>query len=357
MTICSCIKTDGKRCTRVISTKAGDNPLYCWQHQKCKNIEAIKTETVVKPRAIPIATLPKSVPIETVPKPVPIMTVPKPIPIISTSPLVSNTIKKIKNLAGKDNIVLILGASANEAHIRQYQAENGDKTIVGITDEELLGENKNSAHTLVLNFNKMSDMIQLLPLKNKINRVIFDYSTFKFATWDPEILSLFREILKPGGQLIIDCCNFGGAKFKMNYMDGKANLDPSCYIKGSPNVNKRSFNKNDPWYYEFFYYDYCEPSKRPFYSYDTEAAIFDYPSNLSKIINNITDFKEREELRKQAHLDYDHSLNTLLLGHAMNANEKYLEAAGFNVEKIYGQPYPIISSQGLQIADYLIATK
>jgi hypothetical protein len=35
MVQCQCIKTDGKKCTREVSTKAGDNHMYCWQHQKC----------------------------------------------------------------------------------------------------------------------------------------------------------------------------------------------------------------------------------------------------------------------------------------------------------------------------------
>jgi hypothetical protein len=35
MTRCICYKSDGSQCTRETSTKAGQNPLYCWQHQKC----------------------------------------------------------------------------------------------------------------------------------------------------------------------------------------------------------------------------------------------------------------------------------------------------------------------------------
>jgi len=34
MTRCQCIKVDGKQCTRDAKT----NSVYCWQHQKCKNI-------------------------------------------------------------------------------------------------------------------------------------------------------------------------------------------------------------------------------------------------------------------------------------------------------------------------------
>lgn len=36
MVQCQCIKTDGKKCTREVSTKVGDNHMYCWQHQKCQ---------------------------------------------------------------------------------------------------------------------------------------------------------------------------------------------------------------------------------------------------------------------------------------------------------------------------------
>jgi hypothetical protein len=38
MVQCQCLKGDGKQCTRDASVKPGDNPHFCWQHQKCKNV-------------------------------------------------------------------------------------------------------------------------------------------------------------------------------------------------------------------------------------------------------------------------------------------------------------------------------
>jgi hypothetical protein len=37
---CSCIKSDGKQCTRNASKKDGHNQSFCWQHQKCTNIKS-----------------------------------------------------------------------------------------------------------------------------------------------------------------------------------------------------------------------------------------------------------------------------------------------------------------------------
>lgn len=37
MSVCQSLKIDGTKCTRGISTKVGDNPLYCWQHQNNNN--------------------------------------------------------------------------------------------------------------------------------------------------------------------------------------------------------------------------------------------------------------------------------------------------------------------------------
>ena len=35
MSQCQCLKSDGQRCTREISTKSGNNNnKFCWQHQK-----------------------------------------------------------------------------------------------------------------------------------------------------------------------------------------------------------------------------------------------------------------------------------------------------------------------------------
>ena len=36
MVKCQCLKTDNQPCTRDASTQLGNNPMYCWQHQKCQ---------------------------------------------------------------------------------------------------------------------------------------------------------------------------------------------------------------------------------------------------------------------------------------------------------------------------------
>ena len=63
MTKCSCLKPDGKQCTRVASTKSGHNPLFCWQHQKCAGtiagapiVKATKIETAPIVKATKIYT-------------------------------------------------------------------------------------------------------------------------------------------------------------------------------------------------------------------------------------------------------------------------------------------------------------
>jgi hypothetical protein len=33
---CQCLTNCGTQCNKTASTKAGQNPLYCWQHQKCQ---------------------------------------------------------------------------------------------------------------------------------------------------------------------------------------------------------------------------------------------------------------------------------------------------------------------------------
>jgi len=35
---CNCLTTSGQQCVRDASTKQGDNPQFCWQHQKCSKI-------------------------------------------------------------------------------------------------------------------------------------------------------------------------------------------------------------------------------------------------------------------------------------------------------------------------------
>ena len=53
MTRCQCQKHDGYQCTRDSSTKKGDNPLFCWQHQNCK--KSIETQKVKQLGETPIA--------------------------------------------------------------------------------------------------------------------------------------------------------------------------------------------------------------------------------------------------------------------------------------------------------------
>jgi len=41
---CQCMTSEGKPCTRNGSLEPGENPLFCWQHQKCKNL--LKSEII-----------------------------------------------------------------------------------------------------------------------------------------------------------------------------------------------------------------------------------------------------------------------------------------------------------------------
>lgn len=348
MTICLCLKADSHRCTRIASTKAGTNTLYCWQHQKCANPAEHK---VPHTRAKEVVTsLPRPIP--------PAKAAPKRSTEVVGSATVpmerkSNTLKKIQKLAKLDNLTIILGASAEEKHIKNYQEEHPNEIVIGITESNQMGESAGNDRTLIMDFNQISDIDQLLPLAGKVDKVIFDYSTFKFARWNPKILTLFETIMKHGAQLIIDCCNFGGIKFAENYMDGNPPIDPKCYT--DPNaVEKRHFNMTEPWYYNLFYYYYCKSSDRPFNKPGTDDAIF---AAINKITNNIPDAKERLAITTQARKDYEWSLGNLLLGHSMKANKDILELVGFSVEQFYEKPYPLVSSNGPQISDFLIATK
>ena len=54
MAICQCLKANGQPCEREASKKKGDNPLFCWQHQKCTNLKVtekipIKSKTNLIP--------------------------------------------------------------------------------------------------------------------------------------------------------------------------------------------------------------------------------------------------------------------------------------------------------------------
>lgn len=92
MVICTCIKSDGKKCTREVSNKPGENHKFCWQHQKCKkiynndSINTIKTPNVM---ILPII-------------PPPIIPLPKPVVLLKTTNVSSgnkpsNVYKFVKN--------------------------------------------------------------------------------------------------------------------------------------------------------------------------------------------------------------------------------------------------------------------
>ncbi len=63
MTKCLCLKNDGKRCTRNITAKSGQDAQFCWQHQKCQNIATITSQetkkTLKKKPSLPVPTGPK----------------------------------------------------------------------------------------------------------------------------------------------------------------------------------------------------------------------------------------------------------------------------------------------------------
>lgn len=264
----------------------------------------------------------------------------------------SNTYSKIQKLSIFDNITIILGANTEEPHIKQYQMTYKEETIVGITlwrlDEIKIGD-----RTLVLDFNNLSELQQLLPLKNKINKIIFDYSTFKFTTWNPKILALMANILKPGGQLFIDCYNSGGVKFAMNYMNDDHNSHQKYVSNKTYTTKKMYFDQEEPWYYEFFYYDYCPAMDKPLHDYKTEFEIL---NSISKIID-IPDGPEKIKMIAKIHNDYQTSIENLLLDHVIKINTKTLQAAGFSVQQYYQKLYPLISSVGPIIANYSVSTK
>ena len=50
---CQCLKANKKQCTRHASTKQGDNPNFCWQHQNCQTpISDFKDRTQVSPNVV-----------------------------------------------------------------------------------------------------------------------------------------------------------------------------------------------------------------------------------------------------------------------------------------------------------------
>jgi hypothetical protein len=44
---CLYFKNDGQQCTREISHKENDNPLFCWQHQDCE--KSLSTQSTTEP--------------------------------------------------------------------------------------------------------------------------------------------------------------------------------------------------------------------------------------------------------------------------------------------------------------------
>lgn len=59
MTKCQCIKANGQKCERDASTKSGENPKFCWQHQNCQKINSTeqklpeKNKIEIKEKKIP----------------------------------------------------------------------------------------------------------------------------------------------------------------------------------------------------------------------------------------------------------------------------------------------------------------
>ena len=54
MVQCQCIKDNGQKCTRDVSKKTGHNPLYCWQHQKCKKTAKLHLKSTAQPHEVNI---------------------------------------------------------------------------------------------------------------------------------------------------------------------------------------------------------------------------------------------------------------------------------------------------------------
>jgi hypothetical protein len=60
MSICQCITKSGSRCTRLASTKPGDNHYFCWQHQKCSTPIGLVEEPVEPVENVEIPPEPSS---------------------------------------------------------------------------------------------------------------------------------------------------------------------------------------------------------------------------------------------------------------------------------------------------------
>lgn len=113
------------------------------------------------------------------------------------------------NSNGKD-ITIILGASTHENHIQDYIQNNPDEYVIGFDSINIdwgmrdpkLYDNKT---TLNLDFNVLDDLKKLIPLKNKINKIVFDWSTQKYMKhWKNDHYEIIYELLKKGGKLYLE---------------------------------------------------------------------------------------------------------------------------------------------------------
>src|SRR6185503_4179975 len=53
MELCLCLRQDGLQCQRPPSTKRGDDPRFCWQHQKCKRIGKAQIKSDFRQSTLP----------------------------------------------------------------------------------------------------------------------------------------------------------------------------------------------------------------------------------------------------------------------------------------------------------------
>lgn len=84
---CTCLKSDGQRCTREASTKVNDKHNYCWQHQNCKSSIPLQPLPTKRPPAVPLQPLPAPTkPLPTTRPPVVPKTRPPTVPLPRTPP-------------------------------------------------------------------------------------------------------------------------------------------------------------------------------------------------------------------------------------------------------------------------------
>lgn len=103
-------------------------------------------------------------------------------------------------------IILIIGATRGEDHIRKFRKQEEKKGFEIMT---LSNEGESSPVHFKINLEKPEEMKQLLKIKNQVVQIIFDYSVLKLVYWDTyEImkgtLGVLHEILEVGGKLFID---------------------------------------------------------------------------------------------------------------------------------------------------------